>query len=302
MSDPAPAFRVEAVDYASALPELRHVRETVFVQEQGVPLDLELDAMDPQCDHVLARDAEGRPIGTGRLTPERRIGRMAVLPGHRGQGVGEAMLEALLARALAHRWPSVSLHAQADAIAFYTRHGFLPRGPRFEEAGIVHQDMHRSLGVPTPVEGFEAARAALVGLVARARRELCLHTRELDPGLLDRPEIIEAIRRLVQDGGELRVLLRDPKAAQDALSPLISLGQRRSSAIAFRVIEEPVDLNFAGAYAFNDRGGWYYRPLGHRVDGETRIDDPARVRQLRAAFQEIWERARPCSEFRALGL
>ena len=302
MSDDAPRIQVDVVDYATALAELRAVRETVFVQEQGVPVDLEIDPLDPLCHHVLARDDNGHPIGTGRLTPERRIGRMAVLAAHRGKGVGDALLQALLEQARAHRWPSVSLHAQAEAIPFYIRHGFLPRGPRFEEAGIVHQDMHRSLGVPTPVEGFDAARAALQGLAMRTRRELCLHTRELDPGLLDRPELIESIRRLIQDGGELRVLLRDPKAAQDAQAPLIGLGQRRASAIAFRVIEEPVDLNFPGAYAFNDRGGWYYRPLGHRVDGESRIDDPARVRQLRAAFQEVWERGRPCSEFRALGL
>ena len=82
-------FHVEAIDYATGLAELRAVRETVFVHEQRVPLEEEWDALDPLCRHVIARDEAGSPIGTGRLTPERRIGRMAVLAGWRGQGIGD---------------------------------------------------------------------------------------------------------------------------------------------------------------------------------------------------------------------
>ena len=72
-------FHVETIEYASGLAELRTVRETVFVQEQQVPIEEEWDALDPLCTHVIARDAAGQPIGTGRLTPEHKIGRMAVL-------------------------------------------------------------------------------------------------------------------------------------------------------------------------------------------------------------------------------
>lgn len=299
---PEAVFTVEAADYASALAELRVVREAVFVREQGVPTGIELDALDPLCEHVLARDDTGRPIGTGRLTPERRIGRMAVLPDWRGRGVGDALLAALIERARAHHWRSVSLHAQVDAMSFYIRHGFLPEGPRFEEAGIQHQTMHRMVDGPTPVLDREAALAAMLGLVATARRELCLYTRELDPGLLDRSELMAAIRRFAVGEGGLLILLQEPGPPQRAQAPLIALAQRLPSAIGFRVIEEPVDRDFAGAYAVNDRGGWYTRTLGHRFEGETRLDAPGRARQLRAAFQEIWERARPCSEFRVLAI
>ncbi|WP_343064127.1 GNAT family N-acetyltransferase [Marilutibacter penaei] len=297
-----PAFTVETVDYTAAHGALRQVREAVFVHEQGVPADLERDAADPLCDHVLARDAAGGPIGTGRLTPERRIGRMAVLPGWRGRGVGDAMLAALLDRARAHRWPSVALHAQASAIPFYVRNGFLPRGPVFEEAGIVHQAMHRSLDGPATVDRFDAARATMQALAFRAGRELAIQSRELDPGLLDEPAFIEAARDLLKRGGEVRVLLHDAYAPRQARAPLIGLSQRRPSGVLFRVIEEPVDLTYAGALAFNDRGDWFERPLGHRLEGEAALDDAPRMRQLRARFQETWERARPCSEFRAIGL
>jgi predicted GNAT family N-acyltransferase len=181
---PEQAFTVEAVDYEAALPQLRAVRDAVFVQEQGVPIELERDALDPQCRHVVARDAQGQPIGTGRLTPEHKIGRMAVLPEWRNRGVGDAMLQALIDKARELGWHEVSLHAQASAINFYARQGFLPYGERFSEAGIDHQSMRRLLDTANPVETHDAAIAAMLGVIGTARRELWIYSRELDPGLL----------------------------------------------------------------------------------------------------------------------
>ncbi|QSX77402.1 GNAT family N-acetyltransferase [Agrilutibacter solisilvae] len=295
-------FTVSAVDYESGLPQLRLVRETVFVQEQGVPVSLEWDDLDPRCHHVLALDADGAPIGTGRLTPEHKIGRMAVLSDWRGHGVGEALLHALIDQARSQGWHEISLHAQASAIGFYARHGFLPQGPRFEEAGIEHQTMRRLLDGPNPVESHDAAVAALLGVIGTARRHLWLYSRELDPGLLDRPDVMTALRRFATRGGETRILLQDVLAPQSAHAPLIALSQRLPSAFLFRVIEETVDRAYPSAFACNDAGGWYFRLLGHRTDGETRIDQPARARQLENVFEPFWERARPCTEYRALGI
>lgn len=134
-------FRVVDVDYALDLSKLRAVRDAVFVQEQSVPLALEWDELDPQCTHVLALDAEDHPIGTGRLTPQQTIGRMAVLPAWRGQGVGDALLRRLLQLARGAGWESVSLHAQVEAIGFYRKHGFVAEGDIYIEAGILHQSM-----------------------------------------------------------------------------------------------------------------------------------------------------------------
>ncbi|MBF6024539.1 GNAT family N-acetyltransferase [Lysobacter niastensis] len=296
------SFAVDIVDFEAARAGLHAVREQVFIVEQGVPADIERDALDPLCRHVLARDAEGRPIGAGRLTPDHRIGRMAVLAQWRSRGVGEAMLQALVEEACRLGWHEVSLHAQVSALAFYSRHGFIPYGPRFSEAGIDHQSMRRRLDAATPVEGREAAQAALQGVIAGARRQLLIYSRELDPGLLDQSDAVSALRRFATGGGEVRVLLQDPATPQRALAPLLGLGQRLTTAFAFRAIEEPVDRDYPSAYAVNDRGGWYFRALGHRFEGECRMDDPARARQLHAIFDPVWERARPCSEYRALGI
>ena len=299
---PNPEFQVTPIAYDTGLAELRAVREPVFVAEQGVPLELEWDELDPACHHVIARDVEGHPIGTGRLTPDHRIGRMAVLPDWRGKGVGDALLRALLDEARKLGWREVTLHAQVTAINFYARHGFLPYGPRYEEAGIEHQSMRLLLDHANAVETRDQALAALIGVITGARRNLVIYSRDLDPGLLDHPDLVTALKQLATRRGEIRILLQDPSTPQRAHSPLLALAQRLPSAFHFRAVEEPGDQAYAAAYAASDAGGWYFRTLGHRFDGETRLDDRARARQLEATFDPVWERARPCTEFRALGI
>ncbi|MGN6153957.1 MAG: GNAT family N-acetyltransferase [Lysobacteraceae bacterium] len=298
------AFRVEPIDYATGVDALRAVREPVFVQEQQVPLALEWDDLDPLCAHVIARDVDGRPIGTGRLTPERKIGRMAVLPDWRGRGVGDALLAALIGEARARRWPEVTLHAQVTAIGFYAKHGFVPVGARFMEAGIEHQTMRRRLGGATEIDSREAAAAMVCAIAAGARRELSIYTRALDPGLFDVPEVLDALRRLGtrRQRVDVRVLLQDAASAQRAHAPLIGLAQRLPSVFAFREAVDPADRGYASAYVVNDDGGWYFRTLGNRFDGEAAIEDGGRARQLAETFQPVWERARLVTEFRALGL
>jgi predicted GNAT family N-acyltransferase len=121
------------------------VRFPVFVAEQRVPADIELDEMDPLSLHVVAYDAPGAPLATGRLLPDAHIGRMAVHARARGHGLGSRVLLALIehARAAGHR--EVILHAQTHAIGFYRRHGFVAEGEEFMDAGIPHVVMRLHL-------------------------------------------------------------------------------------------------------------------------------------------------------------
>jgi YD repeat-containing protein len=129
-----------AVDGAS----LRAVRRSVFIDEQGVPESLEWDAFDRRSRHVIA-EADGRPIGTGRLLPDGQIGRLAVLAQWRGRGVGAALLALLLEAARRNGCPQVTLNAQTRAIGFYARFGFRAHGPEFDDAGIPHVRMAMNL-------------------------------------------------------------------------------------------------------------------------------------------------------------
>ncbi len=131
-------------DEARAL--ARPVREKVFVEEQGVARELEWDDVDAICDHAVAFDGNGRSIGTARLLPDARIGRMAVLKEWRGLGVGAALLAAMLARARGKGMTEVTLHAQQQAADFYRHFGFREQGEEFQEAGIPHVEMRLHLG------------------------------------------------------------------------------------------------------------------------------------------------------------
>jgi predicted GNAT family N-acyltransferase len=134
-------FRIEQASWATAQDELRAIRFEVFVQEQSVPEALEWDGLDSTCQHVLARDANGAAIATGRLLPDGHIGRMAVLAQWRRHGVGTAVLVELLRIAKNRGDAVVVLHAQSYVTQFYARLGFVVTSPEFMEAGIPHVEM-----------------------------------------------------------------------------------------------------------------------------------------------------------------
>ena len=303
MSVAPAAFRVDPVDYAQAHPDLHAVRARVFVDEHGLPPDRERDGLDPISTHVLARDADGLPIGAGRLTPERTIGRMAVLPAWRGRGVGAALLDALLHLGRQRGWREVRLDAHLEAQPFYLRHGFAPVGERSATAGIVQETLRRPLGLHA-IEDRDAARAAVLALVRSARRSLRVYTRALDPGLFDDADVLDAVRRFgtAGRGAEARFLLQDAATPQRDHAPLLALAQRLPSVFLFREVADPVDRAYPSAFLANDVGGFYFRGLGHRFDGDADLHAPGRARQLQREFDAIWERARPVAEYRALGL
>ena len=126
------------------------LRQTVFVEEQRVPADMEWDAHDLSAVHAVARNGLGQTIATGRLVSgdepgQARIGRMAVHRALRGGGHGEAVLRALEAAATARGDTAVMLHAQRSAESFYARLGYVVAGEPFVKAGIGHIEMRRKL-------------------------------------------------------------------------------------------------------------------------------------------------------------
>jgi predicted GNAT family N-acyltransferase len=136
-------YSVASVSWRDAQAVLCAIRYAVFVDEQHVPRELELDGLDPGCVHVLATDGAGRGIGAGRLLPDGHIGRMAVLPVWRRLGVGSAMLATLMELARLRGDREVILNAQTYVIRFYERAGFAVTSAEFMEAGIAHVEMRR---------------------------------------------------------------------------------------------------------------------------------------------------------------
>jgi len=138
------AATIRCGDWASLRDAAAAVRTTVFIVEQRIPPELEWDDEDPVSVHCVAF-VDGEPAATGRLLPDGRIGRMAVLAARRAQGLGGAILERLVAVAAGRGHARVRLSAQCHAEGFYRRHGFEPDGAVFDEAGIPHLPMLRAL-------------------------------------------------------------------------------------------------------------------------------------------------------------
>ncbi len=135
------SFTINLVSWQNETDNLRSIREIVFINEQNVPEEMEWDEFDTISKHVLALDNDRKPIGTARLLPDGRIGRMAVLKEWRGKGVGSAMLKRLLQELMRQNVTQAILNAQTSVIQFYQKYGFQTEGEEFIEAGIPHIKM-----------------------------------------------------------------------------------------------------------------------------------------------------------------
>jgi predicted GNAT family N-acyltransferase len=124
------------------------LRRTVFIEEQGVPEDREIDGLDDSALHLLATH-DGQPIGSARILLDGetgKIGRVCVLPQARGTGLGAALIRAALD--VLRVQPGITrakLGAQTHALGFYEKLGFTAYGPVYDDAGIPHRDMTRDL-------------------------------------------------------------------------------------------------------------------------------------------------------------
>jgi predicted GNAT family N-acyltransferase len=144
----SPRVKVIAIESPADMERAWLIRRHVFIEEQNVPEQIEMDADDTHAFHALAI-LDGVAIGCGRMlehdSTEVKIGRMAVLPEFRKTGVGADILRFLIDSARTRGFRKAILHAQLTAEGFYLKEGFSPVGPIFDEAGIAHRKMERDL-------------------------------------------------------------------------------------------------------------------------------------------------------------
>ena len=126
------------------------IRQVVFVKGQGVPMSLEIDENEAYCLHFVLYDVQGQAAATCRILPnkdhsEATLRRMAVLPSYQGQNLGKLLLEDVIQFCQKQGFKRMVLHAQLTAKGFYDKLGFTCFGEEFEEAGIMHISMEKSL-------------------------------------------------------------------------------------------------------------------------------------------------------------
>lgn len=157
---------------------------------------------------------------------------------------------------------------------------------------------------PVRILDHPAAIDATVRIVAGARRRLWIRSLELEAWLFDHPAVLDALRDFATSGRDVQalVLLHDAAAPQNARLRLLDLAQRLPSVFQFREVDDPAYREDRAALVANDAGGYYFRAQGDAVEGSAGFDARARAQQLQQRFEEIWERSRPVTEYRALGI
>lgn len=287
---------------------LRAIRQAVFIEEQGVPRDIEWDGRDAQARHVLASRGDG-VIGCGRLLPDGRIGRLAVTASQRRAGHGARLLHALLGLARESGLPRVYLHAQVEAVDFYQRAGFEVRGEPFVEAGITHIDMSLDLDYrdheqtltglryPQPFAQLAIAQARL------ARREIRILSPQLDPRVFEHEDFLSGLRSLLREGrgSRIRIIVGDARSLAQRGHRLLSLARRLPSGIEMRRLAEHPDWN-GDTQIIRDRDSLLALPGDAAAGGFYRPEDRPRCATEIGRYEELWRAAVADPEFRALSI
>ena len=144
---------IKLVETEAELEAAIGVRFRVFVTEQHVPIEEELDEIDATATHVIAivnNQGRDQVVATGRVfyrdeDTAARIGRMAVDLEWRRKGIGGRLLEFLEAEATAQGVSTYILNAQEYVKDFYAAHGYTERGEPFLEADIPHILMRKEV-------------------------------------------------------------------------------------------------------------------------------------------------------------
>ena len=139
------SIKIKIVDYKTFFDDIRSIRFKVFVEEQNVPKELEIDELDEKAIHVLCYQ-DDKPIATGRIVPtDGHIGRIAVLKEYRGRYIGFMIMIFLIEKAKELNLPNVWLASQLYAKEFYVKLGFSEYGEIFYDAGIKHINMKKNI-------------------------------------------------------------------------------------------------------------------------------------------------------------
>ena len=329
-SNPAPIslkrFDTREADWREDAKVISAIRHRVFVEEQEVPVEIEQDGRDATAYHWLATDFEDRCIGTVRLLPDGQIGRMAVLPEYRRQGIGFTLLELAVQRARRLALDEAYLHAQSYAEEFYARAGFVKRGDEFLEAGILHVEMYQSFeqqdsdgdqlapgeslieqlnGEEYPaVSGHrlgtsnrvlllrkeEDFRSVCQDLAQQTQLKLRIYSPWLDHTLYDNHELHDAISRLARKNRhtEIQILIWNSHRMVKNGHALLEISRKLSSSIHIRIVHADYrQMNHE--FVLADESGILYRLDFEIYEGYANFTDKTEVNRLGREFQRAWD-------------
>ena len=137
-------LEIKKVNNKNDFGKVIEIRKEVFIKEQNVPLDIEIDGLDPESEHFIAYLGND-PIGCARIRTNNnyaRLERIAILKKHRCNGFGTELTKFLIDYCRKQNYGEIVIHSQNYVIDFYKKLGFKTRGETFLEADIEHKEMY----------------------------------------------------------------------------------------------------------------------------------------------------------------
>jgi predicted GNAT family N-acyltransferase len=285
---------IEEVSWNLHRETLRSIRGKVFIEEQNVPQEIERDGADDTATHFLLTQ-DDVALACGRVLPDGKVGRMAVLKEHRNKGLGRLLLDYIVAHARQHGVNRLYLHAQEHAANFYLDAGFFHFGEPFEEAGIPHVAMELLIDYSGADEfikhvAYPHPFATLaLQLAQTASRDLRIYSALLDPDVFDSAELNSAMITLVRRSrySNIRILINDAGPIVQRGHRLLSLSRRLSSSIKIQVVEEHPDLPDA-TFVVRDNDGVAYKPDERGRGGFYEPNSRASAKRFVEQFDKLW--------------
>jgi len=319
------------VTWESHRSELTKIRQTVFVEEQNIPEDVEFDAEDSVATHLLALDSTGTALGCARLLDSGLIGRVAVLDAARGKGLGKALMEAVVNEAQSRGLTKVFLHAQENAQAFYKKLDFVRAGGRFMEAGIAHVSMERVLPIPFDTTGIEksvivrtptkaqspndeprtsrlrefadegSAIEQLEDVLGSARRTISIYSPTLDHALFDSEKVVELVSNFARSapGSQVNILISDSTLIVARGHLLIELGRRLEQKMVLRKLPDTIKAD-AQSWLVADNSAVWVQSEPNDYQGWSDTFNPVQGERFAKRYTHLWDRSIVDPELRIL--
>ena len=335
-----PHNEIVTTDWETHEPQLRQIRSSVFVDEMGVPEELEFDTQDGAARHFLVLGADAQPLGCARLLDTGQLGRVAVVPEHRQQRIGQALINTAIDTAMAAGMSRVYLNAQTAARGFYERLDFRACGDAFAEAGIEHICMEMPLPIaftpskPDNIKGIQApartvpapatadkpasepqvsklreffndvdALSSVLQVVHGAKRCVKLYSPELDHTLFDTPDMVQMLSEFVRAAPscQVEILITRTKPIVSRGHALLELARRLDGKIALRRVPDGLHAD-AQSWLIADNHGVWVQSEPDEYRGWCDTFNPVQAERFDKRFIHFWDRSVTDSELRVLRL
>jgi len=310
---------IEQTSWQSSREILEAIRREVFIDEQQVPDNEEVDDLDPQAIHWIAWGEQDIPMATARLV-NNKIGRMAVLKPFRKKGVGSSILRAILKYGIEQKFAELILDAQVRALPFYKDNGFVVTGREFKDAGIAHvpmaidlnkyihrrfepnlADINEELRQHLELNTSEDFAKAALTLVDHSDRAIKIFSKHLDPRVYDNEAFCSSIHRLATNHPNARVqlLVRDSSWLGRHFHRLVETQHRLQSRIELRCLTPEIEIQHQEFMTGDDSSVLYFVNPGH-YQGYLCLYSPIEARRLNTEFDSLWSHSEPDPQVRKL--